>query len=148
MKYFAYGSNMNIKRMEQRGVTVYKRAKACLMGYTLRFNKKSRTFDGAGSANIVEYENGMIQGVLYEIDNNGIINLDKYESYPVEYDRRLMSVILKNGVEKEAYVYIAQATRTSDDLRPTKEYLSHLLCAEGLLSADYMSRLSTHKTID
>lgn len=148
MKYFAYGSNMNIKRMEQRGVTVFKRAKACLFGYTLRFNKTTYTFGGAGHANIVENENELVQGILYEIDNKGIFNLDKYESYPVEYDRRLMSVILKNGVEKEAYVYIAQPTRTSDDLIPTKEYLSHLLCAEGLLSADYMSRLNTQKTID
>jgi gamma-glutamylcyclotransferase (GGCT)/AIG2-like uncharacterized protein YtfP len=147
MKYFAYGSNMNIKRMEARGVRFSNRLKACLSGYNLKFNKISTRSAGEGVANIVKEENGIVEGVLYEITKEGIENLDKHEKYPFEYDRRLFSVRLINGIEHKAHVYIAQPDKISNTLKPTKKYLFHLLCAEDLLSTNYFLKLSSHNTI-
>ena len=148
MKYFAYGSNMNIMRMEARGVRISQRIKACVFGYSLKFNKTSRQFSGVGYANIVREDRGIVEGILYEITKDCIENLDKYEKYPEEYDRRLINVNLTSGIEYEAHVYIAQPHKTSDTLKPTKEYLSHLLCAKDLLSSDYRLKLSSQNTVD
>ncbi|NIP38193.1 MAG: gamma-glutamylcyclotransferase [Candidatus Dadabacteria bacterium] len=146
MKYFAYGSNMSLKRMEQRGVTISQRVKACLFGYSLEFNKISTRFAGEGVANVVKEKNSVVEGVLYEITEQGIRNLDKYENYPFEYDRRLLDVRLPGGIECKAQVYIAQPSKISNSLKPAKDYLFHLLCAEDLLSANYFSKLSRYKT--
>lgn len=148
MKYFAYGSNMNIKRMEARGITFSNRLKACLFGYNLKFNKTSTQLTGQGYANIVREDSGLVEGILYEITKQGLENLDKYEQYPFEYDRRLFSVRLTDGIDHMAHVYIAQAHKTADTLKPTINYLSHLLRAQDLLSGDYMLKLSAQKTID
>lgn len=148
MKYFAYGSNMNLKRMEARGVRNSYGVKACLFGYKLKFNKNSTLMPGEGYANIVEEDKSIVEGILYEISQEGISNLDKYEKYPHEYDRILLNVRLINGIEHQAYVYIAQPDKTSDGLRPTRKYLNHLLCAKDLLSKDYLMKLSIQKTLE
>ena len=101
-----------------------------------------------GYANIVREDRGIVEGILYEITKECIENLDKYEKYPEEYDRRLIEVRLISGIEHNAHVYIAQPHKTSDTLKPTKEYLSHLLCAKDLLSSDYMLKLNSQNTID
>ncbi len=148
MKYFAYGSNMNIKRMQARGVRVSSGVKGCLFGYSLKFNKISKLMDGCACANIVKKSDGKVEGILYDITDQCIENLDEYESYPYEYDRRIFSIKLVDGTVQKALAYVAQPYRTSSNMRPTKEYLSHLLCAEGLLSADYIRSLNNHKTAD
>jgi len=148
MNYFAYGSNMNIQRMQQRDVYFSTRQKACLFGYCLSFNKSSSFSDGRGYANIVANPDGRVEGILYDITEQGIINLDGYEKYPHEYDRQQLVVRLKSGEEVTAHAYISQPNRICNDLRPTKEYLRHLLCAGDLLSTNYMSRLMSQMTVD
>ncbi|NIS08025.1 MAG: gamma-glutamylcyclotransferase, partial [Candidatus Dadabacteria bacterium] len=101
----------------------------------------SSLLNGAGHANIVEQDDGLVKGILYEVTEQCIRNLDRYESCPREYDRKLLGLRLPHGGERLAYVYIAQPGRTAQDLLPTKDYLSHLLRAEGLLPTNYMKKL-------
>jgi gamma-glutamylcyclotransferase len=148
MKYFAYGSNMNPARMQARGVRFSSRIKACLFGYGLKFNKTSARLAGEGYANIVKEDNGKVEGMLYEVSKECIENLDMYEQYPDHYNRKMFKLKIKNGTECMAYAYIAEPHKTSDNLKPSRQYLSHLLCANDLLTSEYISKLCAQKTID
>ena len=67
VKYFAYGSNMNSKRMEEKRVPFLKRRSAKLRGYKLKFNKIATRKTNEGYANIVADLNSIVEGVLYDV---------------------------------------------------------------------------------
>ena len=70
--YFAYVSNMGPGRMKKRGVNFSSRVAATFKGYRLEFSKVENRNSAEGYANIVPDENGVIEGVLYEIADDGI----------------------------------------------------------------------------
>ena len=148
--YFAYGSNMNPNRMEERGAYFRSYRRAVLKGYKLRFNKRS--IKGFGCANIEPAENQVVEGVLYELENpeEAINELDYYEGYPSHYGRKVLTVVTEDGEEVDAIVYIANPEVVDDSLKPTKNYLSNLLkaCEMGILSEEYCEKLRKVETVD
>lgn len=148
MLYFAYGSNMDAKRMQLRGVAFSKRVRAVLKGYRLEFNKVSSHNAREGFANIVRDENSQVEGVLYEISEDGLRKLDNYEGYPHHYNRIKVFVLLDDGSQVEAVAYIAQPDKTREGLKPSRAYLSHLLAAEDVLSPSYIEKLKSVRTLD
>ena len=148
VKYFAYGSNMNIVRMRERGIRFSKREWAVLEGYRLVFNKIASRNRMEGYANIVEDRGNYVEGILYDIADEDLKKLDKYEGYPQHYDRKKLKVRLVNGETVKAVVYVAQQEMTSDELKPSKDYLNHLLKGCDLLSKKYCEKLKNVETID
>lgn len=146
--YFAYGSNMNPRRMESRGVEVYSMKSAYLNDYELAFNKLSSSLRGEGFANIRTNPQSRVEGILYEINATGMANLDYYEKYPFEYDRIMFEVVHSGSENIMAYAYIAQPGRMAPSLKPRRNYLNHLLSAEGYLSTEYIARLNNIVTLD
>lgn len=147
VNYFAYGSNMNPERMRERGVVFYSRQRLVLSGYSLKFNKIVYTPD-AGAANIVPDENGLVEGVLYKVTVRGIMNLDKFEHYPTQYDRVILRALHRDSELIDVHTYIAHPEKTREGLKPARDYLDHLLEAEDLLSEDYFWQLLTIETLD
>ena len=144
--YFAYGSNMNPLRMKERGVQYYSREHLILPEWSLKFHKI--TFEpNKGAANIVKDRSGVVEGVLYEVTMEGIVNLDKYEHYPTEYDRVTLTTS-HDGIEKEILTYIAHSHKTREGLKPSREYLEHLLAGEDILSKGYYNMLKEVETLD
>lgn len=148
MKYFAYGSNMDPERMKNRGVKFLKRERAILKGFKLVFNKISFQNPGEGFANIVEDDKEVVEGILYEIEENDLEKLDRHEGYPSHYTRIKVNVTLENGQTVEAITYIARPDRTREGLKPSKEYLRHLLKGCDLLSKEYCEKLRNVETLD
>lgn len=148
--YFAYGSNMNLERMQKRVGGEFRNPRgAVLKGYRLVFNKKASKKKGVGYANILHEKNKEVEGVLYEITEAGLKELDGYEGYSNHYIRKKLPVKIKGSSETVyAWVYIAVEDKTESGLKPDKEYLSHLLKGESFLSEDYMEFLKQVKTID
>ena len=147
VSYFAYGSNMNPERMEERGVVFYSRELLILSGWCLRFHKTTIE-PNKGAANIVPDESGVVEGILYEVTMEGIANLDKFEHYPTEYDRVTFMLSDSKGVEKEIYTYIAHPHNTREGLKPSRSYLQHLLATKDILSVDYYNQLKEVETLD
>ena len=147
MRYFAYGSNMDPDHMRIRGVMFSKREHAFLDGWRLVFNKTSCR-PGEGYANIEKDIDSTVEGILYEIEDADIGKLDEYEDYPEDYDRIYLKVRLDDGAVIEAFAYIAQPDRVKDGLRPTREYLSHLLKGCDLLSEQYCLMLMSQEACD
>ncbi|MEM2057119.1 MAG: gamma-glutamylcyclotransferase family protein [Thermoproteota archaeon] len=146
--YFAYGSYMNPDRMKERGVRFYKRIHAVLEGYRLEFNKLSSRNPMEGYANIIPNMSEKVEGILYEIEEEGLKMLDRCEGYPQHYCRMKVTVKLDDGREIVAVTYIARPEKCRIGLKPTKEYLNHLLKGADLLSEEYYEKLSKVETLD
>jgi gamma-glutamylcyclotransferase (GGCT)/AIG2-like uncharacterized protein YtfP len=152
LKYFAYGSNMDPRQMRDRlNCDVRRREAARLPGYRLVFNKKSFSRPGSGAANVIPCARSIVEGVLYEISEDALHQLDRYEGSPWHYERKRVAVAKSCGsVVKEVYLYVAQnPTLLAEGLRPTSEYLALLLAAGSesdkqakLLSAAYLAELA------
>jgi len=139
--YFAFGSNMRDSRMTKRGVNFTKKLRGMLIGFRLTFNKKSG-LPGIGYANI-EPGDGEVEGVLYETTVEGLRNLDKYEGVGAgHYRQDTVKVRTPEGELIEAVVYVAEVGMTQEGLKPTKEYLDHLLAGKEHLSPEYYANLA------
>jgi cation transport regulator ChaC len=148
MYYFAYGSNMDPSRMEDRGIAFHGREPARLPGYRLEFNKLSSRGPDQGFANIVPDCGAAVEGVLYTLSREDLALLDLYEGFPAHYGRMEVEVRPAGGRVIAALAYIARPEQVREGLKPSREYLGHLLAAGDLLSAEYLGRLRSTETAD
>jgi len=143
MKYFAYGSNMNEKRMIDRGVSFKSKVKGILKGYRFVINKMSQKDNNIGFANIIKDDTSEVEGIVYEVAHEDILKLDKYESAPKHYRREIHKI---NG--EDTIVYIANDLWISKNtLETTEEYKNHILEGKDFLSESYYNKLLEIKTI-
>jgi len=140
---------MNAKRMEVRVIAFSKRCVAHLSGYRLEFNKVAKDNPREGKANIVVDGSGSVEGVLYDMDVASLPKLDGCEGYPKHYLKIPIKVLLpSDGQEVCAITYISNPDKIRDGLKPTKEYLSHLLAGKDFLSKGYFEWLERMETLD
>lgn len=141
--YYSYGSNLDEKRMIDRGVNFTSKEKGTLKGYRFIINKKSQKNPNIGFANIVEDFNSEVEGIIYEVENEDIIKLDKFEGFPKHYRRE--NHIINN---KECVVYIANNEWTTfNEIATTEEYKNHILEGKDFLSEIYYNNLLKIKTL-
>ena len=146
--YFAYGSNMDSGRVQQRKMSFESASSGRLLDYSLRFNKRSVKYPGAAAANVVASAKGVTEGVVYRLaDPVQIEMMDPYEGYPVLYRRTALPIVTKAGVV-DAWVYIANEDHVAEGLAPAQWYLNHLLAGRGYLSASYFESLLQTKCLD
>lgn len=104
MYYFAYGSNMNLDHMRR------------LCGWHARLLGSARLpdfeigLDTRGYANIRPKTGEQVWGVLFEIDQDGLTMLDKFEGYPEVFNRQEVVVLDENNIEYKCQVYIESET--------------------------------------
>ena len=123
MKYFAYGSNIDENRMQERCPKSRLVGKARLEGYKISFSRYSGKWNG-GVADIIEAENSHVWGILYEITEDDLARLDKFEGHPNIYIRKKVIVIDDNDQEIEAFAY--EVVDKKDYIPPSPKYLSML----------------------
>jgi gamma-glutamylcyclotransferase len=151
--YFAYGSNMNParladQRLKERAVQMGPRIGGRLDGWRLVFNKIARVPEGAAAGNIVEAPGEIVHGTLNQMPEAGLAVLDIWEGVAGgHYERRAVPVVRADtGETVEAVAYVA--LKVAEGLKPTREYLSHLLAGRDLLPDDYWLRLKATPTFD
>ena len=121
MDYFAYGSNLNKKQMLVRCPGARPGFQAVLPNYKLIFTGWSREWKG-GTASIKPVRGERAAGAVYEINEQDLKRLDRYEDYPNTYDRINVLVIRDDGSASKAITYIKR--RQSDETKPSAEYLA------------------------
>lgn len=141
IKYFTYGSNMSVPRIIKRGINPSTGNVGILKGWELKFNKKASAGDWS-FANIVENEEGIVEGIVFGITEDELNLLDKFEGAPKHYRRQKIEV-LSRGEIIECITYIAQEEHIVEGLLPTKEYLGFLIEGSALLSESYQKNLSS-----
>src|SRR5262245_27641139 len=85
--YFAYGSNLSSRRLEERVPGARARGRARLAGYRLVADKPGR--DGSAKVNIAPDPAGLVWGALFEVEASDLAHLDRHEG---GYERFEVSV--------------------------------------------------------
>lgn len=130
--YFAYGSNMSERQMQDRGVVYTERIKGTLEGYRLAFNKKSSKNQGVGFANVMMQQGAGVKGILYLTNNQSIKRLDRAEGYPDHYEKLELPIHSEEHGQLQAIVYVAQPKHIGENLMVSPEYLDKVLSGRDL----------------
>lgn len=142
--YFAYGSNMLTERLiaAKRCPSARPLAAAYVDGYALEFSKKSSK-DGSGKATLIPYDDRRQYGVLFEIDDRELDQLDHEEGVGKGYDRHDRFAVIRadTGETVPAKTYLA--TKPRPDLRPFDWYLALIVAGarQHGLPQDQIERL-------
>jgi hypothetical protein len=141
MKYFAYGSNMSILRLQARVPSAKKITVVTLKNHQLRFNMSG--IDGSGKCDcfMTNNSNDFVIGVLFEIDIEEKHILDNAESLGTGYFDKTVSVEDGNGNVFDALIYCA--LKIDDTLKPFSWYLYHVISGakKAKISADYIAAI-------
>jgi gamma-glutamylcyclotransferase (GGCT)/AIG2-like uncharacterized protein YtfP len=141
-RYFAYGSNMNPRRVRERGLQVVHAEAARLSGFRLAFDKHALQHAGAGHACFHYAPGGQVEGVLYWLAGVGeILKMDRFERAPVNYSREVVELQTGSGAVV-AWTYVANPAVLRPGLRPPRSYLQHLLAGRAYLSPGYYAELA------
>ncbi len=139
MKYFAYGSNMSLIRLQQRVPSAIKLEIVTLINHQLRFHMSSH--DGSGKCDAFQTDNSedSVIGALFEINENEKGILDHAESLGTGYDEKIVTVVSNSGETFKALIYCAIKIDTS--LKPYSWYLNHVIIGakETKLPLDYLA---------
>lgn len=120
--YFAYGSNMNPARMHARVTAAKVVGTAVLPGWRIVERKY---------ADIARASGGVVEGVVWDVGEDGLRILDIYEGFPFTYDCRVVKVRMADGVWVSAFVYImTDATSAARNGIPYPAQY-RMVCSEG-----------------
>ncbi len=113
--YFAYGSNMESAQMALRVPDARVLGRARLRGYRFACNKIGR--DGSAKANVESCDGLEVWGVLFEISDGDLSDLDRFEG---GYRRIAVTVESRPLTQARCEIYVSD--QRSADLRPTRTY--------------------------
>ena len=119
--YFAYGSNLSKKQMKECCPDSKPVSIVTLHHYKLVFVGWSRKWRG-GVASIKPFRGEKVIGAIYEISEDDLRRLDKYEGAPDLYTRVKVGVNNDFGELIEAVTYVKAGP--VEETEPSKEYLS------------------------
>ncbi|WP_101908616.1 gamma-glutamylcyclotransferase family protein [Marasmitruncus massiliensis] len=124
--YVAYGSNLNLPQMAQRCPTAKVLGTSEIRDYELLF-RGSRT---GCYATVEPSEGKTVPVLLWSVKPQDEKSLDRYEGYPLFYDKEAMTLSL-GGKEVNAFVYVMNEGHQLG--MPSQHYVD--VIAEGYQSA-------------
>lgn len=142
MLYFAYGSNMSLRRIQARTPSARVIDTAQLFGHEIRFHKKSWK-DGSAKCDI--FYTGKVQdvvfGVVFEINLVERPLLDEAEGLHNGYECKTIDVEITTGETLQPFVYYATAIDAG--LLPFTWYREHVVrgARENELPENYIRSL-------
>ena len=127
INYFAYGSNMDLKRVEEMGLKLASIHQGKLADWKLVFNVINNKQEGTGYANIVPAPGQTVEGVIYETDHESMQKLDYHEDYPRYYKKKHVLVTDDDGKKIDCITYVGNQKMLERGLKPLRIYMRHLL---------------------
>ena len=119
------------------------RSGAILNDYEMVFNKRSN--DG-GKANIMYSPGDLVEGILYSVNEEDLLILDKYEGVAGKQYKRY-DIEVRNHNKNFIAAVTYKALNTGKICSPTEEYLNYILEGKEFLSPGYYSKLKSTKTL-
>ena len=124
IKYFAYGSNLDLPQMKRRCPSSKLISKGSLSGYRLTFNRFSSGW-GGGVADVIREPGSKVWGLIFEISVTDLERLDRYEGYNKDqtslYERWKAVIDTPDGQVCDVWVYTV--VEKQKFVPPTSEYL-------------------------
>ena len=145
--YFAYGSNMSVRRLKKRVSSAEPLGMGWLPKYKLMFRKRSQ--DLSGKCDVVPAEACRAFGVLFEIDSSQEERLDQCEGLNGGYLKKACNVQVGEGQCMPAFTYYAHPKHVDDNLRPYTWYLNHVIIGaeEASLPETYVREVRSTESI-
>lgn len=134
MRYFAYGSNLNMTALQAwcwksglRDAEFVIHGPAILHDHSLAFNRLSSIW-GGGVLSVVPQRGAVVHGMLYEVNQAGAAALDRKEGVSVNaYARYQIHVEMQAGVFEQAITYQASVENPAAFHPPADAYLETVL---------------------
>jgi gamma-glutamylcyclotransferase (GGCT)/AIG2-like uncharacterized protein YtfP len=142
MYYYAYGSNLSSKYVRKICPSATLIMKAKLLIFSVEFRHYSEDRQG-GISSIVEAPGQMVHGVILEIPESEIEELDIVESVPEGlYRRDIYSALGHDGEWYHADLY--RTVKPAGPYAPAKEHLDDMIggAQEHGLDAEYTEKLA------
>ncbi len=145
MLYFAYAVNMDEETLGERGVQFSKVCIGKVRNVRLVFHKPGE--NGTGKADLQDHRGSLVEGVVYEVPEASLANLDVYEGVEKGHYRRQVVKVQTSRGELECMVY--RAAKFKMGLKPSRSYLERILrgAKAHRLSGDYLAYLNTFDTV-
>ena len=134
---------MSAQRMNDRLGWSPSASGAILYDYVMVFNKHSN--DG-GKANIMYSPGNLVEGILYSVNEEDLLILDKYEGVAAKQYKRY-DIEVRNNNKNFIQAVTYKALNTGDVSAPTEEYLSYILEGKEFLSSGYYTKLKSTETL-
>jgi len=123
--YFAYGSNMSIRRLRQRARSASFVTVAMLAGHQLRFHKVGQDRSAKCDAYETGDEGDTVFGVVFDVQIEDKVILDIIEGLGRGYWEKLVELQIPAGGDILATLYCA--TDIDPALKPFSWYKHHVL---------------------
>ena len=124
IKYFAYGSNLDLVQMKIRCPSSELISKGSLPDYRLTFNRYSSGW-GGGVADVIQGKGSEVWGLVFELSNSDLKRLDSYEGCYNDqtslYERWKAVINTPKGQISDVWVYTV--VKKQKFVQPTLEYL-------------------------
>jgi gamma-glutamylcyclotransferase (GGCT)/AIG2-like uncharacterized protein YtfP len=145
-RYFAYGSNLNLKDVERWCQTLGrplalsgKGVPAYLPDHEIVFDYRSESRKG-GVLDLRPDIGKVVPGALFEVVDADLKTLDIKEGVPLIYRRVQKRVLFADGREVEALAYeVSPEYRTAEPVAPSEAYVK--IVAEGLAGFGHDDRM-------
>lgn len=136
VRYFAYGSNLDVEQMRERCPSARPLFRARLPDHRLDFTYLSHRWAG-GAADVVPHFGDSVWGVVYELSVADLPRLDRQEG---GYQRVILGIEDDRGQPMHVFSY--RVVRKLS-FRPTPVYLEKLISwgEHWNLPLDYVARL-------
>jgi hypothetical protein len=153
INFFAYGELMNKDIFSQHGLECLARTTVTLSAWKVVFNripKEKDSPEGLGLTNIepTPDSDGMLYGVLYEMDDSFLPRLDEIHNYPEETLRKVFRFTRHDFNMVNGFAYVARPENTATGLKPSKAIKKTLKSCKPDLPMLYFSRMMNVRTID
>ncbi len=119
MLYFAYGSNMCKSKLRGIASSCKEPFVAKLKKHNLRFHKQSTDKSGKANAYPTNNVTDEVLGVVFNVDDSEVRNLDKSEG---GYNRTDIEVFDNEGNHHNVKTYIAKKEKINSTLKPYTWY--------------------------
>jgi len=139
MKYFAYGSNMSLRRLQQRVPSAQSLGTYSLEKHNLRFHKSGKDGSGKCDAYYTGNKFDVVLGVLYEMEESEKLVLDETEGLGHGYVEKVVCVSAAEGDVVASATYCA--IRIDESLLPYTWYKEHVMVGarEANLPPEYIA---------
>jgi gamma-glutamylcyclotransferase len=146
MLYFAYADNMDETTLAGRGVKFEKVCTGKVRNLRLVFHKPAE--DGSGKADLTDDRGSVVEGVVYDVPDDSLANLDVYEGVDKGHYRRQVVTVQTSRGELECIAYRASKFRTG--LKPSRDYLQTVIrgAEAHRLSSGYLTFIKSHVTME
>jgi hypothetical protein len=154
VRVFIYDELINDKVYKELGFSFTTKYSVTLSAWQRVFNKipfDNEGIEGLGHANIAPtHDNlGMMIGMIYELEEEKLVQLDLYYRAPDEYERVVMNFTKHDFSATKAYIYVAQKDKVQEEgLKPSKAMMKKYRGAKKHFQMLHFSRLMNKRTVD